>query len=130
MLSNFEPENCVGLWNSSDIRSSLCLPASRDSSGSAGRCATFCPIPGRCQGVARSGEFEYRDLQKHPITRRNQVNILLIVIVVIAVILAITGGLVNSLQFLLWVGLVLLAIQIRATFVPRASSSVGRASDF
>jgi len=45
------------------------------------------------------------------------VNILLIVIVVIAVILAITGGLVNSLQFLLWVGLVLLAIAIIAWLI-------------
>ena len=44
-------------------------------------------------------------------------NILLIVIVVIAVILAITGGLVNSLQFLLWVGLVLLAIAIIAWLI-------------
>ncbi len=36
-------------------------------------------------------------------------NILLIIVIVVAVILAITGGLVQSLQFLLWVGLVLLA---------------------
>ncbi|MHB1171214.1 MAG: hypothetical protein ACYCZY_01720 [Lacisediminihabitans sp.] len=41
-------------------------------------------------------------------------NILLIVVIVIAVILAITGGLVNSLQFLLWVGLVLVAIAVIA----------------
>ena len=37
-------------------------------------------------------------------------NTLLIVIVVIAIILAITGGLVQSLQFLLWVGIVLLVL--------------------
>ncbi|MFE7698853.1 hypothetical protein ACFU0W_08865 [Microbacterium keratanolyticum] len=41
-------------------------------------------------------------------------NILLVVVVVIAVILAITGGLVQSLNFLLWVGLVLLAIAVIA----------------
>jgi preprotein translocase subunit SecF len=39
-------------------------------------------------------------------------NTLLIVIIVIAIILAITGGLVQSLQFLLWVGIVLLVIAI------------------
>ncbi|GGR17886.1 MULTISPECIES: hypothetical protein [Agromyces] len=39
-------------------------------------------------------------------------NILLIIIVIIAIILAITGGLVQSLNFLLWVGLVLLAIAV------------------
>ncbi len=41
-------------------------------------------------------------------------NILFIVIIVIAVVLAITGGLVQSLNFLLWVGLVLLALAIIA----------------
>ena len=41
-------------------------------------------------------------------------NILLIIIIVVAIILAITGGLVQSLQFLLWVGLVLLAIAVIA----------------
>lgn len=44
-------------------------------------------------------------------------NILLIIIVVVAIILAITGGLVNSLQFLLWVGLVLAAIAIIAWLI-------------
>ncbi len=39
-------------------------------------------------------------------------NILLTIVVIIAIILAITGGLVQSLNFLLWVGLVLLAIAI------------------
>lgn len=41
-------------------------------------------------------------------------NILFIVIIVIAVILAITGGLVQSLNFLLWVGLVLLVLAVIA----------------
>jgi hypothetical protein len=44
-------------------------------------------------------------------------NILLIVVIVIAIVLAITGGLVNSLQFLLWVGLVLAAIAIIAWLI-------------
>lgn len=39
-------------------------------------------------------------------------NILLIVVVIIAIVLAVTGGLVQSLNFLLWVGLVLAAIAI------------------
>ncbi|SIN75046.1 hypothetical protein [Agromyces cerinus] len=39
-------------------------------------------------------------------------NILLIIVVIVAVILAITGGLVQSLNFLLWVGLILLAIAV------------------
>ncbi|GAA1439224.1 hypothetical protein [Leifsonia poae] len=37
-------------------------------------------------------------------------NILLIVIAVIAIILLFTGGFVSSLNFLLWVGIVLLVI--------------------
>ena len=39
-------------------------------------------------------------------------NILLIVIAVIAVILLFTGGFVQSLNFLLWVGIVLLVIAV------------------
>jgi hypothetical protein len=37
---------------------------------------------------------------------------LLLIIVIIAVILLVTGGFVQSLNFLLWVGLVLLAIAV------------------
>ncbi|MCU1524239.1 MAG: hypothetical protein JWO18_1133 [Microbacteriaceae bacterium] len=44
-------------------------------------------------------------------------NILLIVVIIVAIILAITGGLVQSLQFLLWVGLVLAAIAIIAWLI-------------
>jgi hypothetical protein len=39
-------------------------------------------------------------------------NLLLIIIAVVAVILLITGGLVQSLQFLLWVGIVLAIIAV------------------
>lgn len=39
-------------------------------------------------------------------------NILLIIVAIIAVILLFTGGFVESLQFLLWVGIVLLVIAI------------------
>lgn len=39
-------------------------------------------------------------------------NILLVVIVIVAIILAITGGLVQALNWLLWVALVLAAIAI------------------
>jgi len=48
-------------------------------------------------------------------------NTLLIVIVVIAIILAITGGLVQSLQFLLWVGIVLLVLAIIVWLLRRVS---------
>jgi hypothetical protein len=40
------------------------------------------------------------------------VNILVIVIAIIAVILLLTGGFVSSLNFLLWVGIVLLVIAL------------------
>lgn len=39
-------------------------------------------------------------------------NILVVVIAVIAIILLLTGGLVQSLNFLLWVGVVLLVIAL------------------
>ena len=41
-------------------------------------------------------------------------NILLIVVVVIAVVLLLTGGFVPTLNFLLWVGVVLLVIAVIA----------------
>jgi hypothetical protein len=40
------------------------------------------------------------------------VNILVILIAVIAVVLLLTGGFVQSLNFLLWVGIVLLVIAV------------------
>ncbi|MGO4783282.1 hypothetical protein [Cryobacterium sp. W22_MBD10_FK3] len=39
-------------------------------------------------------------------------NLLVIIIAVVAVVLLITGGLVESLQFLLWVGVVLAVIAV------------------
>ena len=39
-------------------------------------------------------------------------NPLLIIVAVVAVVLLITGGLVQSLQFLLWVGIVLAIIEV------------------
>jgi hypothetical protein len=39
-------------------------------------------------------------------------NILLIIIAIIAIILLLTGGFVQSLNFLLWVGIVLLVIAV------------------
>lgn len=44
-------------------------------------------------------------------------NLLFIIIAVVAIILAITGGLVQSLSFLLWVGLVLLALAVIAWLI-------------
>jgi hypothetical protein len=40
------------------------------------------------------------------------VNIILIIVAIIAVILLFTGGFVESLNFLLWVGIVLLVIAV------------------
>lgn len=39
-------------------------------------------------------------------------NILLIIVAIIAVILLFTGGFVESLQFLLWVGIILLVLAV------------------
>ena len=39
-------------------------------------------------------------------------NILLIIIAIVAIILLLTGGFVQSLNFLLWVGIVLLVIAV------------------
>ena len=50
-------------------------------------------------------------------------NILIAIIAVIAIVLLITGGAVQSLQFLLWVGLVLLAL---AAIVFWCATSAGR----
>lgn len=44
-------------------------------------------------------------------------NILLIVVIVIAIILAITGGLIEGLQFLLWVGIILAILAIIAWLI-------------
>jgi len=48
-------------------------------------------------------------------------NILALVIIVVAVILLITGGFVQSLQFLLWIGLILAVIAV-VLFLVRAVS--------
>jgi len=48
-------------------------------------------------------------------------NLLLIIVIIVAVVLLITGGLVQSLQFLLYVGLFLVAIAVIA-FLFRAIS--------
>ncbi|MET0954663.1 hypothetical protein [Cryobacterium arcticum] len=39
-------------------------------------------------------------------------NLLLIIIAIIAVVLLVTGGIVESLQFLIWVGIVLAVIAV------------------
>jgi hypothetical protein len=48
-------------------------------------------------------------------------NILLIVVAIIAIVLLLTGGFVQSLNFLLWVGVVLLVIAV-IVFLVRAIS--------
>lgn len=44
-------------------------------------------------------------------------NILLTIVVIVAIVLAVTGGLVQSLNFLLWVGLVLAALAVIAWLI-------------
>ncbi|HEX5856901.1 MAG TPA: hypothetical protein VFY91_02200 [Microbacterium sp.] len=46
-------------------------------------------------------------------------NILALIIIIVAVVLLITGGFVQSLQFLLWIGLILAAIAV-VLFLVRA----------
>ena len=53
-------------------------------------------------------------------------NLLFIIIIVIAVVLAITGGLVPALNFLLWVGIILLVIAVIAWLI-RSLSGRSRA---
>lgn len=50
-------------------------------------------------------------------------NILLIVVAVIAVILLFTGGFVESLNFLLWVGIILLVLAVIVWLVRMLSGS-------
>jgi hypothetical protein len=44
-------------------------------------------------------------------------NLLFIIIIVVAIVLAITGGLVSSVNFLLWVGIVLLILAVIAWLI-------------
>lgn len=46
-------------------------------------------------------------------------NLLLTIVIIVAIVLAVTGGLVQSLNFLLWVGIVLAVIAVIA-FLLRA----------
>lgn len=50
-------------------------------------------------------------------------NILLIVVAIIAVILLFTGGFVESLNFLLWVGIILLVLAVIVWLVRMLSGS-------
>ena len=52
-------------------------------------------------------------------------NLLLIIVIIVAIVLAITGGLVQSLNFLLWVGLVLAAIAIVAWLIRKVAGGTG-----
>jgi hypothetical protein len=44
-------------------------------------------------------------------------NLLFIIIIIVAIVLAITGGLVSSVNFLLWVGIVLLILAVIAWLI-------------
>ena len=49
-------------------------------------------------------------------------NLLLIIVIVAAVVLALVGGLVEALQFLLWVGIILLVLAVIAWLLRMISS--------
>jgi hypothetical protein len=44
-------------------------------------------------------------------------NLLFIIVIIVAIILAITGGFVSSLNFLLWVGIILLVLAVIAWLI-------------
>jgi hypothetical protein len=44
-------------------------------------------------------------------------NLLFIIIIIVAIVLAVTGGLVSSVNFLLWVGIVLLILAVIAFLI-------------
>jgi hypothetical protein len=44
-------------------------------------------------------------------------NLLFIIIIIVAIVLAVTGGLVSSVNFLLWVGIVLLVLAVIAWLI-------------
>ncbi len=44
-------------------------------------------------------------------------NLLFIIIIIVAIVLAITGGLVSSVNFLLWVGIILLVLAVIAWLI-------------
>jgi hypothetical protein len=44
-------------------------------------------------------------------------NLLFIIVIIIAIVLAITGGFVSTLNFLLWVGIILLVLAIIAWLI-------------
>ena len=60
--------------------------------------------------VEHGNSVEGHDPEPERLT--NTMNILLIVIAVIAIVLLFTGGFVSSLNFLLWVGLILLVFAV------------------
>ena len=49
-------------------------------------------------------------------------NLLLIIVIIAAVVLALVGGLVEALQFLLWVGIILLVLAVIAWLLRMISS--------
>jgi hypothetical protein len=46
-----------------------------------------------------------------------KMNLLFIIIIIVAIVLAVTGGLVSSVNFLLWVGIVLLVLAVIAWLI-------------
>jgi hypothetical protein len=44
-------------------------------------------------------------------------NLLFIIIIIVAIVLAVTGGLVSSVNFLLWVGIILLILAVIAWLI-------------
>jgi uncharacterized membrane protein YesL len=86
--------------------------------------APFVPSRKAAREIVRPA---YRENPVHKTTTWEFVtmNILFIIIVIVAIVLAVTGGLVSSVNFLLWVGIVLLILAVIA-FLIRSLSGRSR----
>jgi hypothetical protein len=75
--------------------------------------------------VARAGAAGSPDMERIEEIEGIIMNILLIVVAIIAIILLFTGGFVQSLNFLLWVGIVLLILAVIVWLVRMMTGSRG-----
>jgi uncharacterized membrane protein len=65
------------------------------------------------------------ETHKSSLTKAEVMSILFVIIAIVAIVLAVTGGLVHAVSFLLWVGIVLLILAVIA-FLIRSISGRSR----
>jgi uncharacterized membrane protein len=65
------------------------------------------------------------ETHKNYLTKAEVMSILFVIIAIVAIVLAVTGGLVHAVSFLLWVGIVLLILAVIA-FLIRSISGRSR----